>query len=199
MRFPGDNGNSSTSAIIFDLYTRDRILDHFGMTDETLPIFATLCSNDYLSLDNYPRAYDYIKRYNNSYHYSTRSINFFFYQHVANFILDMYDKAKYSIINRSNTDNGLTLLQNSIIDKICDYKPSEYSQELERNFRTELIESVKQYHLTTSIVTNSVVITGNYDPELRSNILSLSEDILNSYLSGKFYHRLLNGKYINIY
>lgn len=181
LEFPNDlydfNHNFS---IKYKLYTRSMILNHFSLTDDTLPIFATLCSNDYLKIDNYPQLKSFFKYYNRSRssRYSTNSISYFIYKNIVNFILDMKDRAAYNYYN--GQPEGITRLQNSIIEKICSNRPLEINSECNNKFKSILIESVRQY---------------NNENDNDNDDYSISTDILNSYKSGNFYYRLLNGKY----
>lgn len=186
------NNRNFNASIKYKMYTRRMILNHFHLTDDTLPIFATLCGNDYLKIDNYPRLKDYFKYYSR-YHrsrFNTNSISYFIFKNIINLILDMEDSVSSYRRNSTPYEDGITPLQRSIIDMICTNRPSEDDSRLNNEFKSILIKSVKQYHTTTNGNFNN---NENYDLSLRPKINALSPDILESYNSGNFYYRLLNG------
>ncbi|ORX85584.1 PIN domain-like protein [Anaeromyces robustus] len=168
-----DNNENGIDFIIkFELYTRNQILNHFSLNDDTLPIFATLCSNDYLKIDNYPRLKQYFKYYKN-----------------------MKERININSLSKSyQYDNHLTLIQNQIIDNICKYKPKEQNQTLELEFRDKLIDSVKQYNTKTISSDNSInpMDENCLDDFLTTKMSFLNTEILNNYYSGNLYSELLN-------
>jgi len=160
-----------------------------------LPIFATLCSNDYFKIENYPRLKLLFKNYNKkSRRRNTKSINSYLYKNIINFILDMKDKINSTQEPLNfNEYNYLTSFQKLIFEKIFKFKPNESSQEIEEELKNNLIDSVQQYQMFSSDPNR--IYEGNYDESLKSKILSLNKDILESYYLGNFNSQLMNGNY----
>ena len=178
LEFPSSPGDNNF-VIKYKLCTREMILEYFSLKEDTLPIFATLCGNDYLKIENYNQLKSFFKFYSR-YHRSresTQSIEYFIYKNIVNFILDMKD---ISNSRRLNNHEGITPLQESIIENICNKIPREGDPRLDNGFKNILIESVKQYNINNDFINDE-----NH---------SINEDISNSYNSGNFYYRLLNGK-----
>jgi hypothetical protein len=182
LEFPKD-ANDGNFVIKYKLYTRDMILRYFSLTDDTLPIFATLCGNDYLKIKSYQRLRDFFKYYsrNNRARPSTQSISYFIYKNIANFVLDM-DSYSLSRLTRSYINHeGITLRQTSIIERICEKIPQEFDPKLNRDFREILIKSVQQYNNTNNNING-----------INGRDFEISNDILNSFNSGNYFHRILN-------
>ena len=178
LEFPSSPGDNNF-VIKYKLCTREMILEYFSLKEDTLPIFATLCGNDYLKIENYNKLKSFFKFYSRSHRSreSTQSIEYFIYKNIVNFILDMKD---ISNSRRLNNHEGITPLQESIIENICNTIPREGDPRLDNGFKNILIESVKQYNINNDFINDE-----NH---------SINEDISNSYNSGNFYYRLLNGK-----
>ena len=178
LEFPSSPGDNNF-VIKYKLCTREMILEYFSLKEDTLPIFATLCGNDYLKIENYNQLKSFFKFYSRSHRSreSTQSIEYFIYKNIVNFILDMKD---ISNSRRLNNHEGITPLQESIIENICNKIPREGDPRLDNGFKNILIESVKQYNINNDFINDE-----NH---------SINEDISNSYNSGNFYYRLLNGK-----
>ena len=178
LEFPSSPGDNNF-VIKYKLCTREMILEYFSLKEDTLPIFATLCGNDYLKIENYNQLKSFFKFYSRSHRSreSTQSIEYFIYKNIVNFILDMKD---ISNSRRLNNHEGITPLQESIIENICNTIPREGDPRLDNEFKNILIESVKQYNINNDFINDE-----NH---------SINEDISNSYNSGNFYYRLLNGK-----
>ncbi|OUM68409.1 hypothetical protein PIROE2DRAFT_58076 [Piromyces sp. E2] len=144
-----ENSNDKYDFIIkYELYTNKQILSHFSLTYDTLPIFASLCGNDYLKIDNYPRLKQYFKYYKGN-RRGTNSIQFFIYKNIVNFILDVKDRIKGMEKSTLTEYDDLTDLQKLIIEKMLIQKPSEQNQEIENDFKIVLIDSVRQYCLAS--------------------------------------------------
>ena len=197
IEFP--NGTYDNNFVIkYKLYTRSMILNYLHLTDDSLPIFAALCGNDYLKMDNYPEMKNFIKYYNR-YHSSrqyTNSISYFIYKNIINFVLDMDNFNYNSYYNEYILSEGITSRQKSIIENVCAHVPLGISTKKE--FKNNLIESVRQYNIPSTTTNNddiSIYININ-DSLLKSKVNEISSDILRSFYSGNFYFRLLNGKNI---
>jgi len=184
--------------IKFELYTNQQILYHFSLTMDTLPLFATLCGNDYFKVENYPKLKQHL-RYRKYSRRQTDSINFFIYKNIVNFILDMMDRIrKTEIPTILNEYDDLTDQQKLIIEKMIYYKPMESNADIDLNFKTTLINTVRQYKLSSknnSINEELKICVGNYEESLKPKILSLNKDLLNSYYSGSLYSQLMDGKF----
>jgi len=203
LEFPSGDTNDHDFAIKYELYTRNMVLNYFHLTDETLPIFATLCGNDYLIIENYPEMKEFIMYYNRNHRprYFTNSFKYFIYKNIINFILDMKSFPNYNTnCNESITSEGITPLQKTIIENICANVPQKIGTN--EYFKNSLIESVKQYNIPTIAMNsnnnnNKNDIYNNInDLSLKTRFKEISSDILKSYKSGHFYYRLLKGKHI---
>lgn len=86
----------------------------------------------------------------------------------------------------------LSSTQQLIIDKIIEEKPCEYNQNLEFEFKKNLIDSVKQYSIVPTIEDEKLLGLGNYDESLQLKFLSCNKDILKSYYSGYLYSEMIS-------
>ncbi|OUM66216.1 hypothetical protein PIROE2DRAFT_6658 [Piromyces sp. E2] len=164
--------------ITFKLYSRDILMKHFCMTKETFPIFATLCSNDYLIIEKFPKFLNQINNYPVERDITTHIQNEYF-KKVANFILDIYDDLK---INKNLNDNeeSIQLKQSLIIEEIMKRKEKEdEGGENDQKFKNNLIDSVHEYNLIRKA--NKY----NFDPNL------VCRDIIESYHSGNLIDNLV--------
>jgi len=115
--------------------------------------------------------------------------------------LDAKDLIKGTEKSTLTEYKDLTDHQKLIIEKIITKKPKEGNKEIENDFKITLIDSVRQYNLSTDIHNenddNEKICIGNFDDSLKSNILSLNKNILDSYYSGYFFSKIMDGKYNN--
>ncbi|ORX48432.1 PIN domain-like protein [Piromyces finnis] len=190
LEFPkeiNENINDEYNFIIkYQLYTNKEIFLNLKLTYDMLPIFASLCGNDYFKIDNYPRLKQHFKNYRNV-RKNTNSIQYPIYKHIVNFILDNATQTKRPR-NQTFTSRytDLTDTQKLIIENIFTNWSST------DDFKLTLINSVRQYYLSSTNEYNTDIfedINGN------SKVLSLDKNILSSYNSGCLYPEIMNGKY----
>ncbi|OUM58023.1 hypothetical protein PIROE2DRAFT_16818 [Piromyces sp. E2] len=161
LKFP--DMNNTDFVIKFKLFTQDLLLNHFSLTPEILPIFASLCSNDYLIIENFPCFSNQIKSYSGE-REKTTSIKDKYFQKLTNFILDIYDDIKISDFTE-NEKESRKQQQKIIIDEILKRKNKEKEEELEQKFKNNLIDSVheynlekvKEYHYNSTIICNDIL------------------------------------------
>ncbi|ORX77602.1 hypothetical protein BCR32DRAFT_302481 [Anaeromyces robustus] len=162
IKFPENNSNLEIS---YQLYRNNLIIDYLHLTKEALPFFATFCSNDYLTVGDYPQFFEQIKKYRCN-NYYTNNIKPYYYKCVVNFIIDCC---------KGSNNN-----QETIKRKIMEYKRNEYNENLNTQFINCLNDSIHEYDLTNLNNLNTLEFN------------KINQDILESYFSGKIYAKLLN-------
>jgi len=161
--------------ITYRLYTRGLLMNHFCMNKETFPIFATLCSNDYLIIENFPKFLNQINHYPVS-RDSTSHIQNEYFKRIANFILDICND-----LNINNINESLQVKQSLIIEEIIKRKEmEEEGNKIDQKFKNNLINSVNEYNLIREDNEYNLV----------------SDDIIESYYSGNLINKLLEGNII---
>ncbi|OUM68410.1 hypothetical protein PIROE2DRAFT_3854 [Piromyces sp. E2] len=165
-------GNIDSELMIkYKLYKKDLLLNHFHITQELLPIYATLCSNDYFIIDEFPEFSNQIKNYS-TIRQNTTHIN-------------IEDDLK----NDSSSEETTTMenKQNIFIKEILKRKKKETEEEKEENFKNNLINSVKEYNL---------INLNHGDDDSYDSIIC--NEILNKYNSGNLI-LLMNIYRCNVY
>ncbi|ORY74697.1 PIN domain-like protein [Neocallimastix californiae] len=72
--------------IKFKLYTRDLLLNHLGITGDILPIFATLCGNDYFNVEKFPEFRYQIKKYSGNLNQNEKELDLTFKKNLIDSI-----------------------------------------------------------------------------------------------------------------
>lgn len=151
-----------------------------------MPIYATLCSNDYLIIDNFVNFFNQIMKYSNI-RKNTSHIKNSFYRNLINFILDIVDDLNINDRKEITKEEK----QNLIIDEILKRKEKETDEKEETIFKNNLINSVKEYNLTNlnnnnnpfdSVVCKEIIKKYNSgslnDKLIKSNIIFILKFIL---------------------
>ncbi|ORX80719.1 PIN domain-like protein [Anaeromyces robustus] len=175
LKFPKKDSKLS---IKYTLYNNNYLVEYLGIPRETLPIFATLCGNDYLSINKYRKFSNQLSNYE-CHHQNKNNINEY-QKCIINFILDLYDTINKRNDIKINPKKKLKLM----IDELLNIKEKENNSLLEKECQNKIIDSIKEYNLTA----------------LNENKTShISKDILKSHSSGKIYEIILNVLYSNHY
>jgi len=146
-----------------------------------LPIFASLCGNDYLIMNEYPEFekqlshYSSIHNRDNNHQISNKS-----FKSVIDFLLDITDAIK------DNHQKFENFQQDLFIEEILKRKVKENDPKLDLTFKNNLIYSINEYNLLN---TNKIDATK----------FMISQDIIKSIQSKNLLVKLLNSKYIYIY
>ncbi|ORX45954.1 hypothetical protein BCR36DRAFT_106603 [Piromyces finnis] len=174
LKFP--NFVNKNIYIEYELYTSDLLIDHLCISKEILPIFATLCSNDYLIVNNFQKFLDQVNHYHVTQE-STFHIKNEYFKKLVNFILDICDDLKIKF-NNENTDEFRQHQQMLIIEEIIKRKDKEINDDVEEEFKDNLIFSVNEFNLLN-------IKEYNIDPNL------VSSEIVESYYSNNITTKLL--------
>jgi len=183
MEFPK---NDNTFEIKFKLYKNGLLSNYLGIPKEALPVFATLCSNDYLYISKYRNFSKQLSEYE-CHHESAEKINIDIYKRIVNLILDLCENINHGVnpkdsSNKSRPKNNK--LQNQIIEELFKMKDEETTKYFEKECRNKIIDSIKEYNLTA----------------LHENKTKfINKEIMKSYYSGKIHGTILNVLYINHY
>lgn len=179
IKFPKKNNKKLT--ISYTLYQNSSLLKILSIPRETLPLFATLCGNDYITfLLKYKKFINQLNIYECR-HESTNDINNEFFKNISNFILDICENVEKRC--GDNIDSKKKL--NIYIEELLKMKEKENNKVLEAECQSQLIESIKEYSLTA----------------LHEDKTSqIKNEILKSYRNGKICETILNGNfYLLIY
>ncbi|ORX75771.1 hypothetical protein BCR32DRAFT_296678 [Anaeromyces robustus] len=159
--------NNDNKIICYQLYKNEFLTQYIGIPKELLPVFATLCSNDYISIGNYRNLSNQINFYKCN-HEETRAIENELYKKIINLILDLCDNMNETSFNNSQQK------QEWVIKKFFEMKQKDDNEE---EFKKDFMDSINEYTL-------------KYLPENKAE--EICNEILESYFSGKIYETLLN-------
>ncbi|ORX42553.1 hypothetical protein BCR36DRAFT_362308 [Piromyces finnis] len=167
-----------SSKIYYKIYKNTALTEYLGISKEYLPIFATLCDNDYFTLSKYPSLLSQINHYNNRDGDDVKSNK---YISVSKFLLEIKENVDKKC---SSPDTSVEEKQKLIISELFKFKNKEKNEDLEKLCYTNLVNSVNEYNLTALKYTD---------------IKCINKDILHSYYNGKIYDLLLNVLYNHFY
>ncbi|ORX79244.1 PIN domain-like protein [Anaeromyces robustus] len=163
-----------------DLYTSDLLEKYLGIPKVTLPIFATLCGNDYIKVGRYEKLALLLKNYKCT-HKITNKIKNGHFKCISNLILDIYEKLnkKYENFNNKKKEQ----IQNLIIEELFGMINNETKDILEhKECQNKFKDSLNEYNLVDFKGKKEKVV---------------SNELLSSYYSGKIFETLLNILVIN--
>ncbi|KAL6635521.1 PIN domain-like protein [Neocallimastix sp. 'constans'] len=182
IEFMKNEHDKSNYVIHYKLYKNQLLSDDLGIPKETLPIFATLCGNDYLSLMKYKKFSNQLSEYE-CHHEAAEKINVEHYKKIVNLILDLW-KAVEERFKSSKTPPKKDKLQELLIKELFNRKEKENNNYLEKECQNRIMDSINEYNLKA----------------LHENKAKhLNKEIMKSYYTGKIYETLLNVLYINHY
>ncbi|OUM68373.1 hypothetical protein PIROE2DRAFT_3973, partial [Piromyces sp. E2] len=154
------------------------LLKILSIPKETLPLFATLCGNDYITfLLKYKKFINQLNTYKCR-HQSTNNIKNEFFKNISNFILDIYENVNKLCDEKLDPQKKLKLYT----EELLKMKKKENNKVLEDECQSKIIESIKEYSLTTLN---------------ENNISFIKNEIIKSYRNGKIYETILNVLYNN--
>jgi len=168
--------NYNDNNIKYQLYRKELLIDHLGIPKEFLPIFATLCGNDYISFNNYPKFMNQINNYR-CIHEGTEKIENIHFRRIVNFILDIHD----SIKDECDKTNDSNAKQELLIKHLFKMKEKDVKEE---KCQKKIMESINEYNLKNL---------------KEKEAKEISKEILKNYQSARINDTLLNAIYIHYF
>eukprot|EP00833_Pecoramyces_ruminatium_P003497 jgi/Orpsp1_1/1177529/evm.model.c7180000061803.1 len=192
IKFPDDE---KIKTIKYKLYTVDLLTEYLNLPKEYLPLFATLCDNDYITINEntYPAYNKQIEHYRWN-HTLKNNIKIRKYKCILNLLMDIREEInkennngmkRYFKQNSFNNINTIDEKQQSILNKFFEIKRREKQYALENEFRSRIKYSIKQYNLinNTKKIEN---ISNTY----------INDNIRKKYYEGKIDSTIFNGNYL---
>ncbi|ORX53777.1 hypothetical protein BCR36DRAFT_348675 [Piromyces finnis] len=174
------NFNKNPGEIFYKVYKNTALTEYLGIPKEYLPVFATLCGNDYFTPSKYSALLRQINHYNKSDDIKSNNEENK-YIRISKFLLEIKENVDKKC---PSPDISVEEKQKLIISELFKFKNKEKNEDLEKLCYTNLVNSVNEYNLTTLKYTD---------------IKCINKDILHSYYNGKIYDLLLNVLYNHFY
>ncbi|ORY19653.1 hypothetical protein LY90DRAFT_677090 [Neocallimastix californiae] len=197
--FPG-NVEYETFEIKYYSYNNKQIYEHFGLMEEMMPIFGSLCGNDYVNLEHYKELKTYITRYKSKIIFKgINKIKTQYFKRIVIFLLQMYENVKHNNIENnennkiqrnSNNINDISIssyedlsnLQKLILEEIFKDTHNIIEEKHRFEFQKTLIDSVREYNPNRKI--QKIINKVDIDKKLSKNkFLRMNEKILELYYS----------------